>query len=305
MGGKNRNLIEGIIVKRLGVSLFFIFVLVAVGIVVFILGIIDIDKSAELAQPNQENNVLFNFPFVSSSELDSWQEKTLSAKNTSYSFVKEDEMSCIKAVSNDSASTLYFRRQLSFSKDPYVSWDWKVTKFPSRKKKETLDKKSEFDFAAQVYVVFHAKFFLNAKAIQYVWTEDLPVGEVSNSPYTKNVKVVVLESGLTNEWKHEYRNVKEDFKELFGEDLKADMEGISFMTDADSTGTSAEAFYTNFEIGILSTQVTNGYFEVDSIKEKINNVSSNFPFVDRVIKNSLLLVDKCKAFLVGLIEKYF
>jgi len=150
-------------VKRLFVSLFFILILVAAVVVVFVLSNVDMDKTFNLAQPKTENKVLANFPFVSESELDHWQEKTLAGKATEYTMVKEDDINCIKAVSEDSASTLYYRKKYSFAKDPYVSWDWKVAKFPTRKKQETLSKKSEFDFAAQVYVVFHAKFFLNAR----------------------------------------------------------------------------------------------------------------------------------------------
>ncbi len=37
---------------------------------------------------------------------------------------------------------------------------------------------------------------------------------------------------------------------LFGEEPEKDMAAISFMTDSDSTGTSAEAYFADFVIGL-------------------------------------------------------
>ncbi len=193
------------------------------------------------------------FLFSSDRSLGEWQEKRLSQKSTDYSVAKCDGKDCVKAVSCDSASALFYRQRLSCNRNPFISWDWKAEKFPSRKKKETLDKKAEFDFVAQVYVIFHARFFLNAKAIQYVWTHDIPAGTVAPSPYTKKVKLLVLESGESDQWKHEERDIRSDFRDLFGEELEKDVTAISFMTDSDSTGSDAAAYYGDIEIGYLET----------------------------------------------------
>jgi len=195
--------------------------------------------------------VLKEFTFEGKNSLDAWDEKVLSGKKTAYSLENLDGKNCVKGVSENSASTLYFRQRLSCDKDPFLRWKWKAEKFPERKKKENLTDKGEFDFVAQVYVVFSAKFFLNAKAIQYVWAENLPVGTVSSSPYTKNVKLLVLESGMSEGWKEEQRDIKADFRELFGEETEKDVDAISFMTDADSTSSTASAYYTDIAFGFL------------------------------------------------------
>lgn len=191
------------------------------------------------------------FTFLSPQSLEEWDEKVLSKNSTGYSVTEYNGEKCVKAESTDSASALFFKKRLSFKKDPFVSWDWKAENFPQRKKQETLEKKKEFDFVAQVYVVFYARVFLNAKAIQYVWTEDVPVGTATDSPYTKKVQLLVLESGPSEEWKHEERDIRKDYLELFGEELDKDVDAVAFMTDSDSTATTASAYFDNMEIGFL------------------------------------------------------
>jgi hypothetical protein len=209
------------------------------------------------------------FSFSSDRSLDEWQEKRLSQNSTEYSVAKCDGRNCVKAVSKDSASALFYRKPLFHKRNPFISWDWKPEKFPSRKNKETLNKKAEFDFVAQVYVIFYARFFLNSKAIQYVWTHDVPTGAVAFSPYTKNVKLLVLESGESDQWKHEERDIKGDYRNLFGEELEKDVTAISFMTDSDSTGSDAAAYYGNIEIGYLETvQPVVGEAEIEVKEEK-------------------------------------
>jgi len=202
-----------------------------------------------------------SFLFNSPSSMREWDEKILARDKTLYSIQEHKGKGSVKADSKDSASVLFYKLQVPYRKYPFVSWNWIVGKFPDRKKAEVLNKKKEFDFAAQVYVVFHSRFFLNSKAIQYVWAEQLPVGTVSRSPYTKNVKLMVLESGLSEDWKHEERNIADDYKKLFNEDLEKHIDVVAFMTDSDSTGSSALAYYSDVTIGFLGikTKETTGY----------------------------------------------
>jgi len=194
-------------------------------------------------------NVIRSFQFKDPDELKQWEEKILSKKNTSYSVVERESRTCVKADSSDGASTRFIKQNLAADKWPFVAWDWCVEIFPKHKKAESIENKKEFDFAAQIYVVFYSRFFLNTRAIQYVWATDLPQGYVADNPYTKNVKVIVLETGASSEWKREERNIRDDYKMLFGEELDKDVVGIAFMTDADSTDSTAVAYFTNFELG--------------------------------------------------------
>jgi len=211
---------------------------------------------------------LKSFQFASQGELATWEEKLLSKKNTIYTVGQYSGKTCVKAESNDSASTRFFKQTLENGKWPVIAWDWAVEVFPKHVKEESLSSKKEFDFAAQIYVVFYSRFFLNTRAIQYLWATGLPPGMVSDNPYTKNVKVMVLESGPFEGWKHEERNIRDDYKTLFGEELGKDVVGVAFMTDADSTDSTAIAYYTGFTLGYVDMTKKNEVVPVPETKEE-------------------------------------
>lgn len=191
------------------------------------------------------------FSFTDPSELDEWEEKKFARNSTEYSLIEFDGRPCVRAYSDNSASALYLKEELSHRGGPFVRWDWKVLKFPERERKETITDRAEFDFAMQFYVVFHARSIFNARAIQYVWTETIPEGTFSDSPFTGNVKVLVLRTGNMGVWKTEERDIAADYLKLFGEELDRDVMAVSFMTDADSVGSTAEALITDIELGYM------------------------------------------------------
>jgi len=194
-----------------------------------------------------------NFSFSAPESLAQWEEKVLArnGKKTDYSLGEQAARKCLKASANDSASALFYKENLSHEDEPFVSWDWYAEKFPDRERPEALDKKQDFDFAAQFYVIFYSRFFLKTKAIQYVWTQSIPAGTTADNPYTPNVKVLVLESGAPEAWKHEERNISADYSTLFGEKLDKDIVAVSFMTDSDSTASTATAYFDNVKIGYM------------------------------------------------------
>lgn len=204
------------------------------------------------------------FSFENPEELGYWEERALAARKTAYSPAEFMGKKAVKAASENSASILLLRQVLSQEKNPYLAWDWVVEKFPEHKTEEVLDDKKEFDFGAQFYVVFGAKFFLNAKAIQYVWTETLPAGTIADSPYTSNVKILVLESGRSEGWKHEERDIIKDYEMLFGKEPTDGIAGIGFMTDADSTKSTASAYYADIRFGFKSMERV--YEEKESVE---------------------------------------
>ena len=131
-----------------------------------------------------------------------------------------------------------------------MSWKWRVDEFPKRTLPEQIGLKKEEDFAARIYVIFPAAFFTNSKVIEYIWAEQLPVGTLGVSAYSKNIKILVLRSGKHNEkWLFEKRNIYQDYVKLFGEKPRLNIGAIAFMTDADSTTSKASAAYDEIKIG--------------------------------------------------------
>jgi hypothetical protein len=235
-------------VKR-PVRYFFIFVLILGGFTAAVwLYYLPAPKPVEEIEYKE---VVRRVSFTGEESLAEWEEKRLSRNSTLYTVQEMDGRGVVRAVSENSASGLYLKERLSFRDRPYVKWDWKVLKFPSRTKTETLDNKAEFDFAAQFYVLFYSRIILNSRGIQYVWTEQIPRGTIERSPYTNNVRIMVLRQGGEGEWNTEERDIAADYFELFGEELDKDVVAIAFMTDADSTGTTAEAVFADIEIGYL------------------------------------------------------
>ncbi|MFH1380641.1 MAG: DUF3047 domain-containing protein [Candidatus Omnitrophota bacterium] len=188
------------------------------------------------------------FPFSSENSLKEWEEKILKGRVV-YRIEKGDEISYVSANSQKTASALYYKIKLDISKNPVISWKWRVDKFPAKIGPEKISGKKEEDFAARVYVMFPAAFFTNSKVIEYIWSEKIPAGSFDRSGYSKNIMVMVLQQGKASDWSFEKRNIYNDYVEMFGEKPKLNVGAIAFMTDADSTKTDAIAVYDEITIG--------------------------------------------------------
>jgi len=197
---------------------------------------------------NVYENVVKYFPFTAESSLKEWEEKILKGR-TVYR-IEEDinKYHYVQATSNGTASALYYKIKLDPKKHPILSWKWRVVEFPKRTMPEKIESKAEEDYAARIYVVFPAPFFPNSKSLVYIWAQEMPVGTTGNSPYSKNIKVMVLKSGNAGEWAEEKRDVYEDYVKLFGEAPKMDIGAISFMTNSDNTKTQAVSSYSEIKV---------------------------------------------------------
>jgi len=191
------------------------------------------------------------FPFSEENALKEWEEKIFKGKVV-YRIEKSQDLSYVKATAKASASALYYKIKLdSKTKYPMISWRWKVEKFPVKKLNESLETENEDDFAARVYVIFPAKFLLNSKVLEYIWTENIPIGTVGTSPYSKNIKLIVARSGPNKEkvWFFEERDIISDYIKVFGKPPERDIGAVAFMTNTEHTGTDAISMYDDIELG--------------------------------------------------------
>lgn len=177
----------------------------------------------------------------SASGLDGWSDKVFSGR-TRYTVVTEEGRRVIKAQSDASASGLYKKIHVDLLGTPYLHWSWKT--------EQTLGNLDEHsrrgdDYPARIYVVFSGGlFFWRTRAIDYVWSNDQPRGSIWENAYTANTRMVAVRSGNKDagRWWHEKRNVREDFRHLFGEDVRY-ADAVAIMTDTDNSGKSATAYY--------------------------------------------------------------
>ena len=215
------------------------------------LGLLVFKKRAEEAPATYKMRPVKRFGFSEDSSLREWEEKIFKDKVV-YRIEKDEPLSFVRATSKAAASALYYKIRLDAkTKHPLVNWKWRVREFPFKKNKESLETKDEDDFAARVYVIFPARFFTNSKVLEYIWAETLPVGMVGTSPYSKNIKLIVLRSSLIKdkEWVAEDRDIRRDYLNVFGRLPEYDIGAVAFMTNAEHTGTSADAMYDEIRLG--------------------------------------------------------
>jgi hypothetical protein len=80
--------------------------------------------------------------------------------------------------------------------------------------------------------------------LMYVWSNHAPLETVFTSARTDRVRKIVVESGESHlrRWRSYRRDLSADFHRAFGE-RPGPLVGIGLMTDADNTGSTAEAWY--------------------------------------------------------------
>lgn len=196
------------------------------------------------------------FPFNKENALKEWKEKVFKNR-VLYVVESKREGGYLSAKSTGACSGLFHRIEFDPKKLPMISWQWKVIKFPEKGKAgiPTTNKKKGWierdDYAARVYVIFPSFNFSWTKSIEYIWDEDLPEGIIMTSPYFKNIKLIVGESGRKNidRWVFEKRNIYKDYKKAFGKSSPPRVGAIALMTDTDNTLSSAEALYRNIKVG--------------------------------------------------------
>jgi hypothetical protein len=147
----------------------------------------------------------------------------------------------MKSAGDSSNINKDIRGMMHLAETPVLEWTWKVVALPKgadARRAETDDE------AAQLYVVW-PKFpqAVRSQIIGYIWDSTAPVGSVFKSKKTGTVTYVVVRSGPKDlgKWVTERRNVLEDFKRIYGNEVE-DPGGVSIGIDSDDVKGTAETF---------------------------------------------------------------
>jgi hypothetical protein len=192
------------------------------------------------------------FRFDKKNSLQGWEEKIFKGR-VIYSVISDRQGSYLNAYSKRSASGMLYWLKFNPRSAPMVSWKWKITRFPEGNEHPTSEANSwleKDDYAARFYIIFPRFPFFRSQCLEYIWAKDLPLGTVLTNPSFRNLKVIVVESGMENlgKWVKVERNVFEDFSKHF--DSQPGTAGaIAVMTDSDNTASTAEAQYNDIEVG--------------------------------------------------------
>ena len=173
--------------------------------------------------------------------LKGWQEKSFQGE-TRYTLTTDSGKQVLQAQSHATASGLFYEQAVNLVKTPYLNWSWKVANVLSG-----IDEHSKAgdDFAARVYlVVSGGALFWKTRSLVYVWSSNQPVNSAWENPFTGNARHIAVRSGAAEvgQWLSEKRNIREDFKRVFGEDIET-IDAVAIMTDTDNSGQSATAWY--------------------------------------------------------------
>jgi hypothetical protein len=145
--------------------------------------------------------------------------------------------------SKDEGSTISkeIKGKVNLKETPTLEWSWKMVTLP---KGGNSCVKATDDQAGQVFVTW-PRFpeQVRSRIIGYVWDTTQPAGTVCKSEKTGMVTYVVVRSGPADvgKWLTEQRNVREDFKKIYGEEPE-NPGAISLSIDSNDTHTQSESF---------------------------------------------------------------
>ena len=147
----------------------------------------------------------------------------------------------LKSKNEGSTISKEVKGKVNLKTTPILEWSWKAVVLPTG---GNSCAKATDDQAAQVYVAW-PRFpeAVRSQIIGYVWDTTQPVGTICKSEKTGTVTYVVLRSGSAElgKWHTERRNVREDFKKIYG--AEPDNPGaVSISIDSNDTSSMSESF---------------------------------------------------------------
>lgn len=224
-------------------------------------------SAAPVQADSKDNSLIMAFSDMTSLE-DGWEplEFPNIDRHSRYQLVDDDGEQVVEATTDNGASGLIARVSVEPGDSLTLRWRWKVSNVFEQ---GDARKKNGDDYPARIYVAFQfepeeAGFFERAKrktvevlfgeelpgnALNYIWANRLPVGEVVANPFTDTTMMVAVNSGADNigEWVTVERDIVADYKEAFGR-IPPKLAGVAIMSDSDNTGESATAWYGDIQL---------------------------------------------------------
>ena len=177
----------------------------------------------------------------SSGDLNGWEEKAFKG-HTRYALTMVDGRTVLEAQTDGAASGRFRKIHIDLTKTPMLEWSWKI-EAPYAGIDENTRRGD--DFPVRLYVVIERGVFgLSSLALNYVWAAQNPVGMRWPNPFTKQAMMLAVDSGAekSGQWVQHRRNVREDLRAAFGEDITV-IDAVAVMTDGDNSGRIGHAWY--------------------------------------------------------------
>jgi hypothetical protein len=172
-----------------------------------------------------------------------WKAQNWGSPAYDFTVAEDGGQKILRMVSKNEGSTISkeVRGKVNVKETPVLEWTWKVVVLP---KGGGSCKKSTDDQAAQVFVTW-PRFpeLVRSRIIGYVWDSTTPAGTICKSEKTGTVTYVVVRSGAAElgKWITERRNVRDDFKQIYGEDPD-NPAAVSVAIDSNDTNSMSESY---------------------------------------------------------------
>ncbi|MGZ0076185.1 DUF3047 domain-containing protein [Methylomonas sp. YC3] len=174
--------------------------------------------------------------------LDGWEHKSFKGE-TQYRLQAIDGVTALVADSHAAGSGLFKEQRIDLTQTPFLNWSWRIGNRLSGLNEQS---KAGDDYAARLYVVVKGGLaFWQTKAVNYVWAGNSKRDSVWPNAFAGDHAMMMAlrdQEAPLNVWEHEKRNVRADFKQLFGEDITA-IDAVAIMTDTDNSGGQVLAVY--------------------------------------------------------------
>ncbi|QPK65494.1 DUF3047 domain-containing protein [Methylomonas sp. LL1] len=178
----------------------------------------------------------------SQNRLEGWEHKSFKGE-TQYRLQAIDGVTVLTADSRAAGSGLFKEQHIDLEQTPFLNWSWRIG---NRLTDLNEQSKAGDDYAARVYVVVKGGLaFWQTKAINYVWAGNTKKDSVWPNAFAGDHAMMLALRGpeaSLNVWQTEKRNIRADFKKLFGEDIST-IDAVAIMTDTDNSNGSVSAIY--------------------------------------------------------------
>jgi len=171
-----------------------------------------------------------------------WQGQNWGSPKYDFVIEADGQAKVLHMKSQNDGSTINKELKLDLKPTCVLQWRWKAVILPKggdSRKKETDDQ------AVQIYVTF-PRFpqAVRSRIIGYVWDTTAPAGTIVGSQKAGTVTYVVVRSGAEGlgKWFTESRNVCDDYKSIYGEELAEPAGAVSVAIDSNDTKSAAESY---------------------------------------------------------------
>jgi len=171
-----------------------------------------------------------------------WQGQNWGSPKYDFVIAADGQARVLHMKSSNEGSTINKELKRDLKPNCTLQWRWKAVTLP---KGGDSRKKDTDDQGIQLYVTF-PRFpqAVRSRIIGYVWDTTAPVGTIVKSEKAGTVTYVVVKSGTDGlgQWHTESRNVCEDYKKIYSEDLNEPLGAVSVAIDSNDTKSTAESY---------------------------------------------------------------